>query len=154
MTEEQKSQYPKLESQEIETEGMDTEENLGLSDYRKGKLFLGFLKVLPMLLAGLFLANSILSYFYIDYEIISYLAGVGLIPWLFILAASYKLHFCAYHRVFLWYILINNVICWADSQFRIPITNWHYLVLHIIIAGVFLFFILYKHQRVRNKHKF
>ena len=147
----QNQQFPREESHGTEAGGTVVGENSRLSEYHKGKLFLGFLKILPMVLAGLFLANTILSYFYIDYEVISYLAGIGFIPWLFIMAASYRLHFCEYHRMFLWYILANNLICWVDSQFGIPISNWHYLVLHVIVAGGFLFLVLYFHQKCHGR---
>lgn len=116
------------------------------------KLFLGFLKIIPMLLAGLYLLNTILSYFDIDYSIISYVAGIGIIPWLFILMASYVLHFCEYHRMFLWYIAVNNIICWVDYNWKIPISDWNYLVLHFIVAGLFLFLVLYFHQKCRKRN--
>lgn len=151
MVEESKQQSQRAGLQETEVEGFPVEESSKLSDYHKAKLFIGFLKILPMVLAGLFLTNTILSYFYIDYEIISYLAGVGFIPWLFIMMASYRLHFCEYHRMFLWYIFANNAICWADSQFTLPIPNWSYFILHIIVAGLFLFLVLYFHQKCRKK---
>lgn len=145
--EEQNPQSQKLGSQGIEADDIVVEENSSLNSYHKAKLFIGFLKVLPMVLAGLYLLNTVLSYFYIDYEIISYLAGVGFIPWLFIMAASYKLHFCEYHRMFLWYILINNLICWTDSQFELPVSNWDYLILHVIVFGLCMFLVLYYHQK-------
>lgn len=151
MVEESKQQSQRAGLQETEVEDFPVEESSKLSDYHKAKLFIGFLKILPMVLAGLFLTNTILSYFYIDYEIISYLAGVGFIPWLFIMMASYRLHFCEYHRMFLWYIFANNAICWVDSQFTLPISNWNYFILHIIVAGLFLFLVLYFHQKCRNK---
>lgn len=117
------------------------------------KLFLGFLKIIPMVMAGLFLLNTVLSYFDIDYSIISYLAGVGLIPWLFIMLASYTLRFCEYHRMFLWYILMNNIVCWVDYNYGLPVSDRSYLVLHFIVAGIFLFFVLYLHQRERTATK-
>lgn len=129
---------------------MNVEENSKLSNY-KYKLFLGFLKVLPMVLAGLFLLNTILSYFDIDWPILSYIASVGLIPWLFIMIASYLCKFCEYHRMFLWYIMANNIICWTDQEFHLPISNWNFFVLHIIVAGLFLFLVLYFHQKYRKK---
>lgn len=122
-----------------------------MSDYVKHKLFIGFLKILPMLMAGLFLLNTVLSYFDIDYSIISYLTGVGLIPWLFIMVASYTLQFCGYHRMFLWYIVINDIVCWADANFELPTSDREFLVLHFIIAGVFLFIILYLRQKCKSK---
>lgn len=148
--EESSQQYQRQVSLETGAEGLPVEENSRLSEYHKGKLFIGFLKILPMVLAGLFLTNTILSYFYIDYEVISYLAGIGFIPWLFIMMASYRLHFCEYHRMFLWYILVNNIICYIDSKWPLPISNWNYFVLHIIIAGIFLFLVLYFHQKCKK----
>lgn len=131
---------------EVEVKSTAKEENSNLSNY-KHKLFIGFLKILPMIMAGLFLINTVLSYFNIENRIFSYLSSIGLIPWLFILIASYIFKFCEYHRMFLWYILANNLICWADEEFKLPINNWDYFILHMIVAGVFLFLALYFHQK-------
>ena len=121
------------------------EENSRLSEYHKSKLFVGYLKILPMLVAGLYLLNTALSYFDIDWPVISYLANFFL--WLFVMMASYRLKFCEYHRMFLWYIFANNIICIADTEIGLPISNWSYFVLHVIMAGIFLFLILYFHQK-------
>ena len=110
-----------------------------------------FLKVLPMLIAGLFFTNTLLSTFGIDYRIFSYLASVGILPWIFIMAASYMFRFCEYHRMFLWYIFTNNILCIVDTEIGLPISNWNFFVLHIIVAGLFLFLVLYFHQKCRKK---
>ena len=128
----------------------NVEGSSSLSNY-KYKLFLGFLKVLPIIMAGLYLCNTILSYFDVDLSLFSYLTGVGIIPWLFILISSYLFRFCEYHRMFLWYIMANNIVCWIDEEFGLPFSDRSYFVLHIIIAGVFMFLALYFHQRCRNK---
>ena len=128
---------------------MNVEENSRLSEYHKSKLFVGYLKILPMLVAGLYLLNTALSYFDIDWPVISYLANFFL--WLFVMMASYRLKFCEYHRMFLWYIFANNIICIADTEIGLPISNWSYFVLHVIVAGLFLFLILYFHQKCRRK---
>ena len=130
---------------------MTAEVKSNLSDYHLSKLFVGYLRILPMLIAGLYLLNTVLSYFDVDWPVISYVANFFL--WLFVMLASYKLHFCEYHRMFLWYIFTNNIICIADTEIGLPISNWSYFVLHIIIAGIFLFLILYLHQRERGKCK-
>jgi hypothetical protein len=114
------------------------------------KFFLAFLKIIPMVMAGLYLLNTVLSYFNIDYSIVSYLTGLGLIPWLFILVASYALKFCIYHRLFLWYIVANDIVCWADYNFELPVSDRGYLLLHFIVAGLFIFLILYFHQRCKR----
>jgi hypothetical protein len=128
---------------------MVVEANSKLSDYHKSKLFVGYLKILPMLIAGLYLLNTALSYFDIDWPIMSYLANFFL--WLFVMAASYRLKFCEYHRMFLWYIFTNNILCIADTEIGLPISNWNYFILHIIVAGIFLFLVLYFHQKCRRK---
>lgn len=127
------------------------EESLRISN-TKHKLFLGFLKIIPMVLAIMFLLNTILSYFYIDWPTISYISSVGLIPWLFIYFAADVFHFCQYHKMFLWYILVNNVLCWIDYKFTIPVSNKSLFLIHIMVAGIFLFLVLYYHQKCR-KHK-
>lgn len=129
----------------------NTNAEVSLNSKTLYKLFLGFLKVIPMIMAGLFLLNTVLSYFDIDYSIISYLAGIGLIPWLFIMLASYTLKFCEYHRMFLWYILINNIVCWIDANYGFPVSDRGYLILHFILAGFFLFLVLYFYQKCRKK---
>lgn len=146
--EELKQTLQRQESQRTEVEDTPVEESSRINNY-KHKLFLGFLKVIPMVLAIMYLLNTILSYFDIDWPTISYISCIGLIPWLFILMASYLFHFCEYHRMFLWYIFANNLICWIDFKWPLPISNWNFFVLHIIVAGLFLFLVLYFHQ----KHK-
>lgn len=128
---------------------MTVEEKLNVSRINY-KFTVGLLKILPMLMAGLCLLNTILSSFNIDLPIITYISGIGFVPWLFILLSSYLFRFCEYHRMFLWYILTNNIICITDMEIGLPISNWNLFIFHIIVAGVFLFLILYFHQRCRK----
>lgn len=107
------------------------------------KIELYLLKVIPMTLAGIYLINTILSYFYIDLPILSTIGGISLLPLVFLYISSYAFHFCAYHRMFLHYIVINDILCWLDYSYQLPIDNWEYLLLHIILAGVCAFIILY-----------
>lgn len=108
-----------------------------------------YLKILPMMMAGLYLINTVLSSFNIDYSIFSYIAH--LLGWYLILKASYLFGFCTYHRMFLWYILVNDIICITDYEFGLPISNWNLFVLHIIVAGIFLFLVLYFRLKCRNR---
>lgn len=107
------------------------------------KLEIAFLKIIPMVLAGCFLVNTILSYFAIETEVLSYIAGIGILPLLFIYLSSFVFKFCVYHRMFIYYIFTNNIICFIDDKYGIPISYRSYLVLHLIIAAIFLFIILY-----------
>lgn len=128
------------------------EESLNKSIYRIG---LYLLKILPMLMAFLYLLNTVLSYFKIDYDAISYLAGVGIIPLIFLYVASYMFRFCSYHRMFLHYIVVNDIVCWVDYNYTLPVSDRGYLLLHFIIAGIFLFLVLYlkkRHERLLKEN--
>jgi len=148
---EQNQLYQKQALPETEEEGTAAVASLNKSLHR---LLVEFLKIIPMIMAGLYLLNTVLSYFYIDLDIISYIAGVGIIPWAFLYLASFAFKFCIYHRLFLYYIAANNSICWADYKYALPISNWNYLVLHFIVAGLFLFTILYLKFKKGKHEKF
>jgi hypothetical protein len=136
----------------VEEERSSSLEASSRINVRLYRVFKVFLKTIPMLMTVLYLGNTVLSFFDIDISLFSYLTGVGFIPWLFIMVSSYLFGFCEYHRMFLWYILTNNLICWTDEEFGLPISNWNFLVLHIIVAGIFLFLVLYFHQRCKESN--
>lgn len=100
-------------------------------------------KIVPMIIAAICLANTILSYFYIDLDIFSYIGGVSIIVLIRFYISSYVYRFCEYHRMFLHYIVVCNVINIYDAYIGIPISNRALLVLHVCIATIFLFVILY-----------
>ena len=123
-----------------EREDMHLEENLSKRLY-KTELYL--LKILPALLALFYLVNIILSYFNIDIPVLSYIAGVSFIPLIFMYISSYVFKFCKYHRMFLHYILINNILNIYDLYIGIPITNRGLFIINLIIAGITLFIIVF-----------
>ena len=101
------------------------------------------LKVIPMITALGYLLNTILLYVGIDAFILSYFVGMSLLPWIFILISAFVFRFCIYHRMFLYYILSAEIINIIDTYIGIPISDFNLLIVHFIIAGVFLFLILY-----------
>lgn len=117
------------------------------------KVELLMLKVIPMLLSAIYFLNTILSYFYIDLPILSWIGGFSLLSWLFLYISSFAFHFCLYHRMFLYYIAVCNIISFIDYYYGIPVSDRSMLLINIIIAGLFLFVILYlklkicKHSR-------
>lgn len=108
-----------------------------------------YLRVLPMIMAGLYLTNTVLSSFDIDYRIFSYIAHI--LSWWLILKSSYLFGFCSYHRMFLWYVIVNDAINIVDYEFTLPINDREFLALHIIIAGIFLFLVLYFRLKCSNR---
>ena len=129
---------------------MDAEE---VSRKRLHKVTIGSLKIIPMLLAAITLLNQVLSFFYIDWEILSYIGGISLLPMAFLYLASYCFKFCSYHRMFLHYIVVCNILTAYDYYVGIPISGVALLLINLIIAGVFLFIILYLHQKHVRDYK-
>lgn len=113
---------------------------------RLHKLTIGVLKVIPMLLALITLLNQVLSYFGIDLEVLSYIGGVSLLPMMFLYLASYCFGFCSYHRMFLHYVVICDILVLIDYYIGIPISNINMLLVNLTIAGITLYIILYLHQ--------
>ena len=101
------------------------------------KLLLLVLKYIPMVIALCYMLNTM---FYI--EPLSNIAGVSLLTWVFLYLASVVFKFCSYHRMFLWYILIDALFNIIDYYWSIPISTDNILMLHNIWIGITLFIIL------------
>jgi hypothetical protein len=117
------------------------------------KIELYLLKVIPMIMAALCLANTTLFYFGIDATILTYMGGVSFLTLGFLYLSSYVFRFCAYHRMFLHYIVVNDGINYFDYYVGIPLSYRGLLVTHFIIVGVFLLIILYLHQKWKEEQK-
>ena len=107
------------------------------------KLELYSAKVVPMLMAGITLANTVLSYLGIQLMCLSYIGGISLLVLIRFYITSYTYRFCSYHRMFLHYILISNSVALYDYHVGIPLNDVNLFALNMIIAGVSLFIILY-----------
>ena len=106
------------------------------------KIELYLIKVIPMLLAGITLLNTILCYFGINTPLLSYIGGVSFLTLGFLYLTSFVFKFCAWHRMFLHYTLIINVLNTIDYYIGIPMSTHHLFVLHAIITGLSLFIII------------
>lgn len=84
------------------------EANLKSKSLYKVELYL--LKVMPMVIALVYLVNTVSSYLGIDLPILASIAGMSLIPLIFMYVSSYVFRFCGYHRMFLHYIVVNDII--------------------------------------------
>lgn len=116
------------------------------------KIELYLLKVMPMLLAAIYLVNTVLSYYDIIIPVLSYIGGLSLIPLVFMYISSYVFRFCSYHRMFLHYIVINDLINLTDYYYTLPISDWELFILRMSIAGVSLFVILYLYVKGHSKN--
>lgn len=131
---------------------MAVEESLNKTLY---KIELYLLKIIPMIIAFIYLLGTILFYFGIDLEILSYLSGISFLTIGFLYISSYAFKFCNYHRMFLHYIVIGNCISIYDTYIGIPISDTSLFILNLIVAGIFLFLILYlkrKHEQIFKRN--
>lgn len=129
---------------------MVMEERLRSKLLYKIELFL--LKIIPMLMAVCSACNSILSYFDIEVVVINYIGGVSLLPLIFLYLSSYVFKFCAYHRMFLHYLLITDIINIYDYHIGIPLDNLEYLCLHMIVTAISMFIVLYLYMNRKKKN--
>ena len=117
---------------------MAAEENLSKTLYR---IVLYSVKVIPMVVSGIYLMNTVLSYFNIDLELFSYVVQFLFIGQMY--ATSFAFKFCAWHRMFIHYILIIFILNIIDYHIGFPLSDKEILTLYIIIATVCMFLALY-----------
>lgn len=105
------------------------------------RIMLYSVKVIPMVISGIYVLNTVLSYFYIDLPVLSYIVQFLFIA--FMLIASYAFKFCKWHRMFIYYILLILILNIIDYHVGIPISNRGLLLMYVIITGIFMFYIIY-----------
>ena len=130
---------------------ISAEEKLKSKHLYKIELYL--IKIIPILLAGICVLNTALSYYDIDWPVLSYIGGISILPLLFLYISSYVFRFCTYHRLFLHYITVNWILDIVDYYWGISISDKEMFLLYWIITGIFLFLILWYHQKEIKKRK-
>ena len=117
---------------------MVVEERLSKVLY-KAELYL--IKVIPMIIAFIYLLNTTLSYFYIDLPILSYIIMFLLMAFLYL--SSFIFKFCSWHRLFLHYIMVNLILNIIDLYVGIPLSDRGLFIMYMSITGISLFVLLY-----------
>lgn len=108
----------------------------------KVELFL--LKLLPIIMAiSLLIAQygaylQVTSGLLIVIQIISHYLGLVIAPLAFMYISSYVFKFCNYHRMFIHYIAIIELMNTTNWYFRIPISNELYILIQDIITIIFI----------------
>ena len=126
------------------------EENLRSKTLYKAEIVL--LKVIPMLLALVYLSNTVLSYLFdLDLIIFSYIGSVSILTLGFLYLSSYVFRFCEYHRIFLHYVLVNELLNTYDTHIGVPLDDREFFCIHLIIIGISLFLILYLHAKSNKR---
>lgn len=114
------------------------------------KLLIVMLKYIPMIISLCYLANTITAYVGIDVPVLSSIAGMSLLTWIFMYIAIVVFKFCNYHRMFLYYILVVDIINIIDYYIGIPISDFQLLMLHSAITGISLFIILFLYLKINK----
>lgn len=115
------------------------------------KLFIVILKYIPVIIALCYILNTVTAVFGIYIEPLSNIAGMSLLTWIFLYIATYVFRFCMYHRMFLWYILADDLLNIADYYYELPLETGNLLRIHNSIIGIFLFIILYLYVKSHKK---
>lgn len=95
------------------------------------------IKIIPIVLALICFLNTLLCYLGIDLLILTYIGGISFITLGFLYLSSFVFRFCNYHRMFLHYITIVNIISYIDMEYEISLSNFW---LHILYTSLFLLF--------------
>lgn len=96
-----------------------------------------------MLLVFCDLINTLLYMFGLNAEFFSFIGGVSFLTLAFLYLVSYVFRFCIYHRMFLHYVLINNIIGTIEYTIGIPVSDEVFFGGWCVFTGVFLFLILF-----------
>lgn len=116
------------------------------------KLEIVLLKIIPMILAIVYLSNTIFSYvFNLDLIIFSYIGSGSILTLGFLYLSSYVFRFCEYHRMFLHYVTANELLNTYDTHIGVPLDDRGFFCLHLIIIGISLFLILYLYVKTNKK---
>lgn len=102
------------------------------------KAFLFINKYLPYVLSLLYMVNTLLSLSGIDLIIFSILGGLSLLPIIYFITVSFTFGYCLYHRLPIYYIIINDIINWLDYYIGIPISDMYFIAGSIVVMFIFI----------------
>lgn len=111
------------------------------------KIFLIALKYIPVLVTLSYIINTLLYWFDIDLSVLSNISGMSLLTWLFMYVATYVFRFCEYHRLLLYFILVDDGINIYDYYFTIPLEDHIMLELHTALIGILVIVLLVNHVK-------
>lgn len=106
---------------------------------------------MPMVTAFSYMLNTMLNYLGYRVGALSYICGMSLQTWVFVYTAAVVFKFCSYHKIFLWYIFINDVFNVVDYYWKIPLSTYSILLLQNILIGITLFTVLVLYVKSRKK---
>lgn len=100
-------------------------------------------KIIPMIIAAIHFLNMIVSFFYGNDIFLNYIGGISLLPILYLYLASYTFKLCEYHRMYLHYVVITNIINIYDYYIGIPISDIGMFIIIMMLTIITMFIIIY-----------
>lgn len=103
---------------------------------KKHKALILTLKILPAVMAGFYLlGNAGLG---IGAQVLLHYTGLVFAPLLFMYLSSHIFSFCPYHRLFIYYVVLVELLNIVDWYFFIPFNNQIIGVIHNVIDSLLL----------------
>lgn len=129
--------------------------NTELNNKKLYKILLIFLKILPMIMAVSYIMNVLFADLVIGGFAVFHYLGLVIAPIAFMYIASYVFKFCNYHRCFLHFIAIEELLTLTDYYIGIPLDNEMICEIHYMNMTFFavLFVVLYIKKRKEEKSK-
>ena len=126
------------------------ESSLKRSNY---KIFLFINKYLPYVISLLYMVNTLLYFYGIDVPILSILAGMSLLPVLYFISVSFTFNYCLYHRLSLYYVIVNDTISWIEYTIGLPISDTTYLTMSLVLMflTIVIATLLYLKEKKRKR---
>lgn len=114
------------------------------------KLLVLTIKIYPMAIAVGYFCLFILHSFGIYIRIVDYFISQSYISILLLYLLSYVFQFCLYHRIFIHYVLIQNVISYIDEIYTIQVSDKQFLYIQMSLLFVVLVLALFGYLRNKN----
>lgn len=115
------------------------------------KLELSLLKVIPMVIAFMYVTDTVLYCLNVSMAVPSFFIGTSLLPLLFILLSSFVFQFCIWHRIFIYYIMIINLLNYASLFPCFQFDDTVAVAIQLFLAGVSLFLIFFFYDKSHQK---
>jgi predicted lysophospholipase L1 biosynthesis ABC-type transport system permease subunit len=117
------------------------------------KIFLFINKYLPYIISLLYMVDTLLYLFGVDLVIFSILGGMSILPMIYFISVSFTFGYCLYHRLPLYYVILNDSINWLEYTIGIPITNTMFISISLILMllTIIISTILYLKEKKRKR---
>ena len=113
------------------------------------KSYLIITKYIPHFTAFIYVIYTLLGFLGIDLIELGHFVHISLMSWIYFYLNSFVFKYCYVHRLPLYYIALNEILVAIDTYYRIPISDFNLLVIHIILIGILI--LVYSYYYIEKK---